>query len=174
MKPITPDDQPDIVPIHDDRGGRLIYRLRDPWEWEWNGITLLGNPGFIFDGASIPRLARSISGWAPDGLHRGASCAHDIGCKRKGVLISGAWFKRPHIPAVLWGNPPDKPLNLDYVVPVPREYIVGQLTGAQVHAMWGDLLRSTEGTKAWKNWVLHSGVRLGGPRWDLQYPAWKT
>lgn len=174
MNRILPEHQPYTVPINDKFGGGIIYRIQEKWVWEWRGILIVAEKGMLFDGASIPWLVRAITGYSPDGMHRAAAVAHDIGCARKGVLVHGAYLGFPEHQAVLWGSKPDAEGRVEYVEPVPRDMIVGQLDRGQVHQMWGEFLRATDGSRPIKNWILHTGVVIGGPSWKLKYPAWKT
>jgi hypothetical protein len=77
--------QPDIEPI---RGG--LYRLRENYVYETEiprslhsflsatQIVKIDVPrGFEYDGASVPRIAWSISGLRPDGLIRAPALVHD-------------------------------------------------------------------------------------------------
>ena len=72
--------QPDIEPLPGDR-----YRLRRDHLYEWEHTSdgastryRLGVPaGFVYDGASVPRLLWTITGYLPDGLQREAALLHD-------------------------------------------------------------------------------------------------
>lgn len=158
MKPITPDDQPLIVPTKDAGWlwGRTKYKVKVQWSWIWRGILILAQPEYIFDAASIPRPAWSLLGYTPDGLHRAASLAHDIGCDREGILITGASIGRPEFQSVLLG---------DATVPNTPANYAGQLSSAEVHELWGDFLRATEGTRKTKNNLMARTVAWFGPRW---------
>lgn len=48
---------------------------------DWNGHTLTAVPGFVSDGATIPRAAWSIIGGPWDGKYRQAAVIHDVGCE---------------------------------------------------------------------------------------------
>lgn len=158
MKTITPDDQPLIVPVKDAGWlwGRAQYKVKIEWEWEWRGILILARPGYIFDAASIPRPAWSLLGYTPDGLHRAPSLAHDIGCEREGMLITGASIGRPEFKSVLLG---------DTTVKNTINNFAGQLTSAEVHKLWHDFLFATEGSRPSKNALMARTVALFGPRW---------
>lgn len=158
MKPITPDDQPLIVPLKDNGWlwGRAKYKVMVEWEKTWRGILILARTGYIFDAASIPRPAWSLLGYTPDGLHRGASLAHDIGCEREGMLITGAAIGRPEYNCVLLG---------DSSVRITQSNFAGQLSSAEVHELWGDFLRATEGTRKTKNNLMARTVAWFGPKW---------
>ena len=76
--------QPLIIPILHE--GRPAYQLVE----EFEGIP----KGFVFDGASIPRLL-----WAykpPDGIHRAPCLHHDWDYQNKGF---GPWTRMPWDPA---------------------------------------------------------------------------
>jgi hypothetical protein len=68
--------QPDIEPI---KGGR--YRLRENFVYKCEIapriVRIFINKGFEYDGASVPRMAWSLSGLRPDGLIRAAALVHD-------------------------------------------------------------------------------------------------
>ncbi|WP_170266319.1 DUF1353 domain-containing protein [Phaeocystidibacter luteus] len=51
-----------------------------------NLCRLTIDPGFRYDGASVPRLLWSISGIRPDGLNRAASLVHDYIYVNKGHI----------------------------------------------------------------------------------------
>ena len=91
--------QPLIVPI-----SARHYRLVEDYVYEWdlagsrNRITVF--KGFVHDGASIPRLAWTLSGLTPDGLIRAAALVHDWIYRHGGKLpassqkyrdTAGAW-----------------------------------------------------------------------------------
>lgn len=48
--------------------------------------------GFVYDGASVPRILWSISGLTKDGLLRGAALVHDFVYHHKGKLPKGSLF----------------------------------------------------------------------------------
>ncbi len=64
--------QPDIVPY-----GWRKYELDETWSVSWRGLRFTIPKGFRHDGASIPRIAWTISGLTPDGLLRAAALLHD-------------------------------------------------------------------------------------------------
>ena len=159
MKTITPDDQPLIVPVKDAGWlwGRAEYKVIVEGEWEWRGILVLARRNYRFDAASIPRPCWSLLGYTPDGLHRAPSLAHDIGCEREGMLITGASIGRPEYPCVLLG---------DTSVRVTLSNFAGQLTHQEINReLWGDFLRATENSRPTKNKVMANAVALFGPRW---------
>lgn len=69
-------EQPLITPINERE-----YRLEEDYTFKWvnkdwlEGITI--QAGFIYDGASVPRVFWSLVGIHPDGLMRAASLVHD-------------------------------------------------------------------------------------------------
>jgi len=88
MAPITSDDQPDARPI---AGGR--YRLHGEYGYEaWIAggapldFVVMIPDGFIWDGASVPRLLWTLSGIRPDGLARAAALVHDYIYRRHAHL----------------------------------------------------------------------------------------
>jgi hypothetical protein len=68
--------QPDVRPVTDQ-----AYRLQTNYCYCWvkNGVQnrILVPPGFTYDGASVPRIAWTVSGILPDGLIRAAALVHD-------------------------------------------------------------------------------------------------
>jgi len=82
-------NQPVNVPISDRR-----YQLVAPYFYEWehkNKTYRLEVPaGFVYDGASVPRIVWTISGLRPDGLIRAAATVHDFMYHHKGCLPFGS------------------------------------------------------------------------------------
>lgn len=158
MLPISHRDQPYIVPVKDAGWlwGRPLYEVMLPWEWQWRGILILARAGYQFDAASIPRPFWGLLGYTPDGMHRAASLAHDIGCEREGILITGAAIGRPEFNSVLLGDAAVKNTPANFA---------GQLSSAEVHELWGDFLRATTGSRPRKNNLMARTVATFGPRW---------
>ena len=81
--------QPLIIPVSD-----KYYRLVEQYVYEWdvndckNRITI--PRGFTYDGASVPRIAWTVSGLRPDGLIRAAALVHDWIYMHKGKLPNGS------------------------------------------------------------------------------------
>ena len=67
-----------------------LYKLEDDYSIDIkinNDIyTIVTHKGFLYDGASVPRFAWTISGLTPDGLLRAAALVHDVFYVHKGVL----------------------------------------------------------------------------------------
>ena len=82
---LTGEYQPDIRPI-----GAGKYRLLVPWTVvlavHGREVTLTIPEGYQNDGASVPRLAWTLSGLRPDGLLRAAALIHDWLCDHKGFI----------------------------------------------------------------------------------------
>jgi hypothetical protein len=81
--------QPDITPIQHSK-----YRYRNDEDYTIT-IFVRGLPyfitipaGFIYDGASVPRVLWSLSGLTPDGLIRAASLVHDWIYVHKGEVLA--------------------------------------------------------------------------------------
>jgi hypothetical protein len=163
MRTITADHQPDVRPIRDAGflWGKPWYRVQSDWELEYNGILILARKHYGFDGASVPRLCWGLMGYTPDGLHRAGALAHDIGCDREGMLITGAAIGRPEYPAVLLG---------DSSVRITLSTFAGQMESDEVHQMFRDILDHTEGSRPRKNKIFHGSVRAFGPRWPTLQP----
>ena len=69
--------QPSIVQI-----GDRLYLLVEDWTFTWNYTEVVEScinvpAGFVYDGASIPRMFWRIFGVTPDGVHRAAAIVHD-------------------------------------------------------------------------------------------------
>lgn len=159
MQIITPNDQPDARPVRDAGFlfGKPLYEVHHAWEYEYKGILIFSRPRYRFDGASVPRLCWGLMGYTPDGLHRAAALAHDIGCEREGMLIDGRSIGRPEYPCVLLG---------DTSVIIDASNFAGQMASHEVHQMFRDILDATEGSRRAKNKVFHFSVRTFGPRWE--------
>lgn len=151
---IRPDDQPDTIPVLE-RRGRTTYAVRREWRMEWQGILIIARKGYRFDAASIPRVLWTFTGFTPDSVHRAASLAHDIGCDARGRLVYGPDIGEEHR-FVLLGTTDPGELNAEPL---------GQLADHQVHLMWAELLRATEGQNPLAAWLKGLAVRLFGPRW---------
>ncbi|HRQ90396.1 MAG TPA: DUF1353 domain-containing protein [Bacteroidia bacterium] len=91
-------EQPDLRPVSS-RGARTLYRLRQAHCIEWiYGLDCwrVSIPeGFLCDGASCPRLLWSVTGIAPDGVHRMAALHHDFLYEHRGQLPEGTFERRP-------------------------------------------------------------------------------
>jgi hypothetical protein len=163
LNPILPEHQPDFRPVKDAGPlfGRPRWRLFTEWESIWRGILILGRKGYESDLASVPRIAYRF-GYTPDGLHRAASLPHDIGCQRQGVLVKGSAIGRPEHAAVLLGDN-------DFIIK-PAD-MAGQLPAADVHEMFHEYLKATEGMRPLKVWVEAQCVKRFGPRWKLLKPG---
>jgi hypothetical protein len=72
-------DQPNIKPIFctDRQLSGQCYELQHPYYFETDREKHIIPSGFIYDGASIPRLVWGPLGVTPDGLHRAAALIHD-------------------------------------------------------------------------------------------------
>jgi hypothetical protein len=81
--------QPDIVPVTDE-----LYRLDEDYEYRWTKFDTIYRitipAGFIYDGASVPRIVWTISGITPDGLIRAAALVHDWIYFHAGKLPNGS------------------------------------------------------------------------------------
>ena len=72
-------DQPDITPVFctsESMHGQC-YHLNHPYHFATDTERHIIPEGFVYDGASIPRLIWSPLGVTPDGLHRAATLVHD-------------------------------------------------------------------------------------------------
>lgn len=84
-----PLEQPDLRPI-----SQRHYRLYQDYEYCWYPGALRNRirirAGFTSDGASVPRIAWTLSGLTPDGLIRAAALVHDFLYVHTGRLPAGA------------------------------------------------------------------------------------
>jgi hypothetical protein len=149
--------QPDVVPVAG--SGKTLYAVRDEWRFEWWDILVIARPGYLFDGASIPRLLWPL-GFTPDAPHRAAALAHDIGCEMQGLLVPGE----------RWGTECEWVL-LGSAVADDYQGVTHQLTHTQVHHMWADMLHQTQGQNPFGAWLKAKAVQYFGPRWKNKYPA---
>lgn len=90
-------EQPDIIPVElterekQQYGvpGDLAYRLEKEYRYMWcdEAWRLIIVPkGLIYDGASVPRVAWTLSGILPDGLLRAGALVHDYLYMNRGSL----------------------------------------------------------------------------------------
>lgn len=93
--------QPSLIPINEKE-----FLLTQDYSYQWvseNGdrFKILVFAGQITDIASIPRPLWSLTGFVPDGLHRGAAIVHDLLYQWRGapqrpagllqIYYSGEW-----------------------------------------------------------------------------------
>lgn len=87
--------QPINVPI-----GVRKYQLVEDYAYVWRagGRTrrIVVPAGFVYDGASVPRLGWTLAGILPDGLIRAAACVHDWIYINKGRLDDGSYQEFNH------------------------------------------------------------------------------
>lgn len=93
--------QPDIRPVKE--SGQL-YRAYAPFTITVNGVRITVPEGFTTDGASSPRLAWTLTGFAKDGMHRAAAHIHDYIYECKGSLpcAPGFYFTRETADAIFY------------------------------------------------------------------------
>ncbi len=76
--------------------GKRLKQLTEPWtaQWVYKGQhrLLFAPEDYIYDGASIPRIAWSILGIAPSGPIDAAALAHDVPYRAKGGLKPEGWM----------------------------------------------------------------------------------
>jgi hypothetical protein len=92
-------DQPNNVPV-----AERLYRLAQEYIYAWEKQTrtekataaarIVVPVGFLYDGASVPRVAWTLSGVLPDGLIRAAALVHDWLYRYKGRLPAGSYQYR--------------------------------------------------------------------------------
>ena len=67
--------------------GDQAYEVTQPLVWEDSELVIQVNPGFDFDGASIPKALWSAIGSPMTGGYQRAGCLHD-------ALYASEWFAR--------------------------------------------------------------------------------
>lgn len=78
--------QPEMIPVNDNE-----YYLINDYEYEWsdeiNGqlMKVTVEKGFTCNLASVPRFVWTLTGFLPDGLHRGAALIHDYLYRHRGM-----------------------------------------------------------------------------------------
>jgi hypothetical protein len=107
LRPLLLDDwEVEYYGIAKDRA----YVLNAPYEFVWRDAKsterkLSLAAGLIVDGASVPRVAWSLSGLTPDGLLRAAATLHDFLYHNAGSVPYSMHAAR--LPGLgLWGNEP--------------------------------------------------------------------
>lgn len=75
--------------------GQEGYKLDEnyPYSWYTKGLQrIITVPeGFLYDGASVPRIVWTLSGVLPDGLIRAAALVHDFIYRNKGKLPKNSY-----------------------------------------------------------------------------------
>ena len=137
--------QPHNIPI-----GPRLYKLEHDYAYEWTRrgkrYRIFVPAGFIYDGASVPRLVWTISGLTPDGLMRAAALIHDYLYEYRGELPTGGWQCQ------------DGDLWRDVGTAWTRE---------QADKIFETILRES-GVSAYRRKLAYAGVRAGG------WAGWKT
>lgn len=93
-------EQPDSRPVRL-ANGKEGYRLCQPYVYIWwkdQVIRRIKIPeGFEYDGASVPRLAWTLTGIERDGLQRAAALVHDMLYQHRGKLPDGVYQRLEHV-----------------------------------------------------------------------------
>jgi hypothetical protein len=136
--------QPLIVPITNKH-----YRLVEQYAYHWDlGGTrnrIVIPRGFTYDGASVPRLAWTLSGITPDGLIRAAALVHDWIYRHKGRLPQGSQQYRE-------GNE-------------PWQDAYGAWSRRDADRLFARIMREA-GVSKWKRRMAYRAVRwFGGSAW---------
>jgi hypothetical protein len=101
--------------------GKAVYVTQCPILFKMGDQQTVVPAGFIFDGASIPRIFWVVPGFSPLGKHLWAACVHDFLCenpKHASRDMADSFFytilrhtgvgflraKAMHIAVRLWGN----------------------------------------------------------------------
>lgn len=134
--------QPDVRPY-----ARRKYKLMSDWEFcvktSYNQEYRFVIPeGFIHDGASVPRIAWTLSGLTPDGLIRAAALAHDWACKHNG-RVTGEMSE-----------------HSERITRFPFPF---QMSSADADRLFRDLMKVAD--MNWRSNVAYYAVRIAGPRW---------
>lgn len=138
--------QPDVLPISED-----LYQLDENYEVgllhpKAGEIEVHVPEGFIYDGASVPRVLWSLTGLHPDGLMRAASLVHDYIYIWKGELKP--YTEEHHHGAYSW--------TASIRVPMAVKF-----TRKQADDLFLLMLKAS-GMSWWKRNKAYAGVRLGG------------
>lgn len=136
--------QPELLILAD---SPRLYELDEEYVYEWvtgrvaNRIVIPA--GFRFDGASVPRLAWSLTGILPDGLIRAAAMLHDWLYQHGGMLPAGSQWSR-HV----------GPEN-------PWRAVHGRWSRLGADRMFGAIMKEC-GIGWVKRWLAVKAVRIGG------------
>lgn len=87
----------DVVVVNDRGwfGDEWLYELVHDYLYEdADGVSIRVPAGFRHDGASVPRLAFTISGLTPDGLIRAAALVHDWLYRNDGGINERAYTRK--------------------------------------------------------------------------------
>ncbi|HEY1083712.1 MAG TPA: DUF1353 domain-containing protein [Prosthecobacter sp.] len=124
--------------------GKGVYALEQEWHFEVAGYGKFIVPlGYEFDGASIPRILWSATGYTPYGLHIGAAVEHDylcdIGSKTTAFL---KWMTARQLP-------------IPQAVPsaVAHEHFYQRCLA--------------DGVRPSQAWTMGQTVKIFGPRWKV-------
>lgn len=89
------DCQPADRPAGDEQKEDTLKMVTEPWSCQWGydgAVRQLFVPfGYLYDGASVPRVFWSLIGLWPDGLIRAAALAHDVLYRAAGGAKPEAW-----------------------------------------------------------------------------------
>lgn len=132
--------QPLTIPTSE--GYEVVVDYAYEWEAKDRKFTIIVPKGFVFDGASVPRILWTLIGITPDGLHRAAALVHDFIYRYDGFLPNGSFWEIGMnceligLPGVRW--------NRD-----------------QADKLFARMLREG-GVSKFKRRLMYQGVRLGG------------
>jgi hypothetical protein len=76
-------------PLKDGTGQILVREFRWHGPFRGDNVMIVASPGFIWDGASIPRVAWTLIGSPFTGTYQRAALAHDILYETHKAWISG-------------------------------------------------------------------------------------
>lgn len=130
------------------RGVEWLYLLEADYVYPWveAGMArrIVVPAGFLYDAASVPRIAWSASGLTPAGPILAAATVHDFFYAYDGKLPEGAY---QGMVAGVW-------------TPVFRAW-----TRAEADAKFAEILKRTDLYAGWQVTAAYLAVRVGGRRW---------
>lgn len=133
--------QPHNVPVSA-RGYKLAHDYTYQWKIGRESYRINIPEGFLYDGASVPRLVWTITGLRPDGLLRAAATVHDFLYEHKGYMPKGAYQ--------LWDD------GMDEWVDAKKKW-----SRKSADKMFARLLREAGVSKV-KRRMAYKAVRIGG------------
>jgi hypothetical protein len=123
-----------------DRAYKLAHDYSYVWEHKGRKYRIFIPAGLVYDGASVPRFAWSITGLRPDGLLRAAALVHDFIYIHEGDMPPGTWQKKV---SGKWAD-----METDW-------------KRKQADRMFGRLLREA-GVSGWRRRIAYKAVRAAG------------
>lgn len=75
-----------VITILNDHEFELVKSFVFKWDDDGRLFRITIPKGFVFDGASVPRICWTLTGLLPTGIHLGAACIHDYLYQKRGRL----------------------------------------------------------------------------------------